>query len=86
MMVDTYFAEFVDDDGHAPAVIGGQDAIEQGRFAGAEKSSEDCDRYPVIVVVCHAINRSVPAKNNNGVELSQPGGNCISVSLAEEST
>ena len=39
MMIDADFAELVDDDGDAPAMIGGQDAIEKRGFAGAQKPS-----------------------------------------------
>ena len=39
MMIDADLAELIDDDGDAPAMVGGQDAIEERGFAGAKKSS-----------------------------------------------
>ena len=41
MMVDADLAELIDDDGNAPAVISGQNAIQKGGFAGAEKSGQE---------------------------------------------
>jgi hypothetical protein len=38
MVIDTDFAKLVDNDGDTPAMVGGQDAIEERGFAGAEKS------------------------------------------------
>jgi hypothetical protein len=43
-MINADFAELVDHDRQAPAVIRGQQAIDQRSFAGTEKSSDDYDR------------------------------------------
>ncbi len=47
MVIDADLAELVDDDGDPPAMIGGQDAIEQRGFAGAQKTR--LGRLPVCV-------------------------------------
>ena len=52
-VVDADLAEFVLDDGDALAVVGGQDAIEQGGLAGAEKAREDGHRDARVVVFGH---------------------------------
>ena len=43
MMVYSDLPELVDDHGDTAAVLGGQDAIEQGGFARAEKAGENND-------------------------------------------
>ena len=53
MMIDADCAEFIDDDRDAPAMIGGQDAIEKCGFAGAQKPGEDGYRHAWIVAVGH---------------------------------
>ncbi|MBB5453773.1 hypothetical protein HDG36_005338 [Paraburkholderia sp. Kb1A] len=40
-VVDARFAELVFDDRNASAVMLGQDAVEQGRFSGAEEAGQD---------------------------------------------
>ena len=42
-VVDPDLAEFVFDDGDAFAVLGGEDAVEEGRLAGSEEAGEDRD-------------------------------------------
>jgi hypothetical protein len=42
--VDADLAEFVDDDGIAPAAGAGQDAVEQGRLPGAQEARQHHDR------------------------------------------
>ena len=42
-VVDALGAKFVFDDRNALAVVFGQDAFEQGRFASTKKAGEDCD-------------------------------------------
>jgi hypothetical protein len=41
MMVDANLAEFVDDNGNAPAVLSGQYTIQECCFARAEKSGQN---------------------------------------------
>ena len=43
MMVDANGADLVDDHGDAPAVVAGEDAVEQRRLAGAEIAGEHGD-------------------------------------------
>lgn len=62
MVIDTDFAEFIDDHRDAAAVIGGKDSIEQGGFAGAEKAGEHSHRHSLIVRVGHAVMIPVVSK------------------------
>ena len=43
IFIDADLAEFVFDDGDAFAVLGGEDVVEQGGLAGAEKAGKDGD-------------------------------------------
>ena len=43
LVVDPDLAELVLDDGQLPAVLLGEDAVEEGRLAGAEEAGEDGD-------------------------------------------
>jgi hypothetical protein len=38
VVVDTDLTELIDNDGHPPAMVGGQNAIEEGGFTCAQKS------------------------------------------------
>ena len=52
-IVDADLAEFVLDHGDALAVVGGQDAVQERRLAGAEKAGEDRHRDARVVVFGH---------------------------------
>ena len=52
-VVDADLAEFVLDHGDALAVVGGQDAVQERRLAGAEKAGEDGHRDARVVVFGH---------------------------------
>jgi hypothetical protein len=69
MVIDADFAEFVDNDGDAPAMVGGQDAVEQRSFAGTQKACQDSDWNAVIVDICHCEKFLAfeSTKNNNGL-------------------
>jgi hypothetical protein len=52
-MVNTDRTELIDDDSHPPAMVGGQNAIEESGFPCAQKSGQDSDGYPLIVYGRH---------------------------------
>lgn len=55
MMIDADLAKFVDYDGNAPAVFGGQDPVKKGRFAGSEKARENRNGHSLFVHLLHAL-------------------------------
>src|SRR5918992_6153610 len=54
-MVDTNLAEFIDDDGNAPAVLSGQNTVQQRCFPGAEKSGQDSYWNSLIICFGHRL-------------------------------
>ena len=52
LLIDADLAELVLDDGDPLAVLGGQDVIQQGRLAGAEKAGQDGDRDSALPSWC----------------------------------
>ncbi len=72
-MVDADRAEFIDDDGDASAVFGGEDAVEQRSLPRAEKVGENRDGDSVVAVFGHALEilRRLFSKGNNEPAASQ---------------
>ena len=71
-MIDADFAELIDDDGDPPAMVGGENAVEQSRFPRSEEAGEDGNGNSLIVF-CHALEifRRLFSKGNNRALSSQ---------------
>jgi hypothetical protein len=77
-VIHTDFAEFVLDHSNAFAMVLRQNAVDQRRLAGTEKSRQHRDRYPI----CHesplglTINRPSPGRRSTDSSTPQPARTC----------
>src|SRR5712692_9641362 len=76
VVVDSDFAKLIDNDSHAPAMVGGQNAIEKRSLTCAEKTCEDCYGYALIAAFHHVLEflPEVFSKGNNEPWFSQLEG------------